>query len=189
MSSIAAILALRFVQGACSAAVQAAGPALIADAVPPERRGQAYGVMIGAVYAGLTLGPVCAGLLVDLWGWRAVFIAGGALVLLLAAPIHFLAPRGNRRLPVRAVHLPSSALLVVAMLALVGGAASLREGALGYAGVALGLALAAGFVLLQRRLEAPLLNVEVLLRNRVLGAALLVQALLYCNAFGTVFLR
>src|SRR3954468_806436 len=35
VSSVPAILALRLVQGACSAAVQAAGPALIADAVPP----------------------------------------------------------------------------------------------------------------------------------------------------------
>src|SRR5687768_12165831 len=58
VSSIAAVLALRLAQGACSAAVQAAGPALIADAVPPERRGQAYGIVIGAVYVGLSFGPV-----------------------------------------------------------------------------------------------------------------------------------
>src|SRR3989441_11337405 len=77
LSSIGAILAMRFVQGACSAAVQAARPAIIADAVPPERRGRAYGITIGAVYAGLTLGPICAGFLVNAWGWRAVFIAGG----------------------------------------------------------------------------------------------------------------
>lgn len=188
VSSIAAVLALRVAQGACSAAIQAAGAALIADAVPPERRGQAYGIVIGSVYVGLTFGPVCAGFLVELWGWRAVFIAGGALVLLLSAPIHFLLPNSGRRLTPGAVHLPSSALLVAAMVALVGGAASVREGAAGYAGIALGLALLAAFVLLQRRLAQPLLNVEVLVKNRVLGGALLVQALLYCNAFGTVFL-
>ena len=63
VSSIPAILCLRFVQGITSAAVQAAGPAIIADAVPPERRGRAYGITIGAIYAGLTLGPICAGFL------------------------------------------------------------------------------------------------------------------------------
>src|SRR5262245_8209035 len=36
VSSVPAILALRLLQGACSALVQAAGPALIADALPPE---------------------------------------------------------------------------------------------------------------------------------------------------------
>jgi MFS family permease len=131
---------------------------------------------------------VFAGFLVDLWGWRAVFLAGGALVLLLLAPIQLMLASRWRRPAPGAVHLPSTLLAVVAMLALVGGAATLREGALGYGAMALGLALLAVFVASQRRLAQPLLNLEVLLRNRVLRSALLVQALLYCNAFGTVFL-
>ncbi|MFL6567036.1 MAG: MFS transporter [Burkholderiales bacterium] len=188
VSSVWAILALRLLQGACSAAVQAAGPALIADAVPPERRGRAYGITIGAVYAGLTLGPIFAGFLVELAGWRAVFIAGGALVLLLLAPIHFMLPAAWRRPAPRAVHVPSTALVSLAMLSLVGGAATVREGAIGYGAMALGLALLAAFLFLQRRVAQPLLNVEILGRNRVLRNQLLVQALLYCNAFGTTFL-
>ena len=187
-SSVWAILALRVLQGAFSAAVQASGPALIADAVPPERRGRAYGITIGAIYAGLTLGPIFAGFLVEIWGWRAVFLAGGAVVLVLLAPIHFMLPAAWRRPAPRAVHLPSTALVSAAMLALVAGAATVREGALGYGAMALGLVLLAAFLLLQRRVAQPLLNVEVLARNRVLGNALLVQWLLYCNAFGTVFL-
>src|SRR3954470_18583503 len=71
-SSVSALLALRFLQGVTSCAVAASGPAIIADAVPPERRGKAFGITIGAVYAGLTLGPICAGFLVNLWGWRSV---------------------------------------------------------------------------------------------------------------------
>ena len=188
VSSIALILLLRFVQGLFSSTSQAAGPAIIADAVPPERRGRAFGIMIGAVYAGLTLGPIFAGVLVDVWGWRAVFIAGGAVVLALLAPIHFMLRANWRRPPPRAVHLPSTLLAVAAMLALVGGAATLRQGALGYAGVTLGLVLAVLFVLMQRRVAQPLLDVEVLMRNRLLRNALFVQWLLYCNAFGSVFL-
>jgi len=38
ISSPILLVALRFVQGVASAGVQAAGPAIIADAVPPERR-------------------------------------------------------------------------------------------------------------------------------------------------------
>ena len=188
VSSVPALLALRFLQGVASAAVQAAGPALIADAVPPARRGWAFGITLGSIYAGLTLGPVCAGFLADLWGWRAVFLAGGALVLALFAPIHFLLAASGRRAARGAVHLPSAVLVLAAMLALVGGAASLREGLPGYGAMALGLGLLAAFVFLQRRVAQPLLYVEVLLRNAVLRNALLVQWLLYCNAFGTVFL-
>src|SRR5437763_8858741 len=187
-TSMPVLLALRFVQGVASAAVAASGPAIVADAVPPERRGSAYGITIGAVYAGLTFGPICAGLLVSYSGWRSVFIVGGAVVLLLMAPIQLLLKASWRRPAPRAVHLPSSLLVTAAMLALVGGAATLREGAAGWAAIVLGLALLAAFVLLQRRLDAPLLNVVLLVKNRVLANALLVQALLYCNAFGAVFL-
>ena len=117
-----------------------------------------------------------------------MFIAGGALVLLLLAPIHFMLPAAWRRPAPRAVHLPSTALATAAMLALVGGAATVREGAIGYGAMALGLVLLAAFFFLQRRVAQPLLNVEFLARNRVLRNALIVQWLLYCNAFGTVFL-
>src|SRR5919201_1797693 len=41
-ASMSVLLALRFLQGACSAAVQATGAAIVADAVPPERRGRAF---------------------------------------------------------------------------------------------------------------------------------------------------
>ncbi len=187
-ASVGAILALRFVQGLLSAAAQATGPAIIADVVPPERRGRAFGLAIGSVYAGLTLGPIVAGVLVDLWGWRAVFLAGGATVLALLAPIHFMLRARWRRPAPRAVHLPSAALALVAMLCLVGGAATLREGAAGYGAMAAGLALLAVFVYSQRRVAQPLLDVGVLVRNHVLRNALLVQWLLYCNAFGAVFL-
>src|ERR1051325_2568059 len=187
-SSMPVLLALRFVPGVGAAAGGASGPAIVADAVPPERRGAAYGITIGAVYVGLTFGPICAGLLVSYFGWRAVFIAGGAVVLLLMVPIQLLLKASWRRPAPRAVHLPSTLLVTAAMLALVGGAATLREGAAGWSAIALGLALLAGFVFLQRRVERPLLNVALLVQNRVLAFSLLVQWLLYCNAFGAVFL-
>src|SRR5919198_950352 len=129
-----------------------------------------------------------AGFLVEHWGWRAVFIVGGAVVLLLMAPIQFLLKASWHRPAPRAVHLPSTVLITAAMLALVGGAATLREGAVGWSAIALGLALVVVFVLLQRRVERPLLNVALLVQNRVLAYSLLVQWLLYCNAFGAVFL-
>ena len=187
-SSIGALLALRFVQGAASAAVQASGTAIIADAVPPERRGKAFGITIGAIYAGLTLGPICAGFLVGQWGWRSVFLVGGAAVVLLLLPTHFMLPARWRRPAPRAVHWPSAALVTAGMLALVGGAGTLREGPAGWGAIALGLVLIAAFIVLQPRLEVPLLNTALLVKNRVLALALLVQSLLYCNAFGTVFL-
>jgi MFS family permease len=187
-SSMPVILFLRFLQGVTASATAATAPAILADLVPPQRRGAAYGMMIAAVYAGLTLGPVCAGFLINHWGWRAVFWAGGALVVLGYVAIQVLLRSDWRRPPADAVHLPSTAMVVVSMLLLAFGCSTLRHGAAGYAAVAAGLALLVGFVLLQSRLKTPLLNVEVLTRNTVLSKALLVQLLLYTQAFCTVFM-
>ncbi|MCP5046777.1 MAG: MFS transporter [bacterium] len=73
LSSMPAILVIRFLQGVTSAIFSATGPAILADIVPAEQRGKAYGSSMGAIYTGLTLGPIVAGFLIDLWGWRASF--------------------------------------------------------------------------------------------------------------------
>ena len=74
------------------------------------------------------------------------------------------------------------------MLLLALGCSLLRLPLIGYGCVAAGLILTAIFIAWQRRLKEPLLNVEALLRNRVLGKALLVQLLLYTQAFCSVFM-
>lgn len=188
VSSLPLILILRFLQGATSALVVATAPALLADLVPPERRGRVYGSMIGAVYAGLTLGPVCAGLLIHLWGWRPVFLVAGALLVLVYALTRAMLPSSWRRPTAGAVHRPSSVLVVAAMLLLVFGVANLDAGALGYTVMTAGLGLAILFVAWQRHLEQPLLDVGLLMRNAVLRNALLAQCLLYTNAFCSVFM-
>jgi MFS family permease len=187
-SSIPVILFLRFVQGVTSSIAAATATALMADLVPPQRRGAAYGMMIAAVYVGLTLGPVCAGFLIDHWGWRAVFWAGGGLVLLGYVAIQMLLASAWRRPPPGAVHLPSTLLIMAAMLLLAIGCSILGLPIVGYACAAAGLALTVLFLWWQRRLKSPLLNVDMLMRNTVLRDALLVQVLLYTQAFCSVFM-
>ncbi len=188
VSSLPLILILRFLQGATSALVVATAPALLSDLVPPERQGRVYGSMLGAIYAGLTLGPVCAGLLIHLWGWRSVFLVAGALLVLVCALTLAMLPSSWRRPTSGAVHLPSSVLVAAAMLLLVLGVANLDAGALGYTVMTAGLGLAILSVAWQRRLQQPLLDVGLLLQNAVLRNALLVQCLLYTNAFCSIFM-
>jgi MFS family permease len=186
-SSMPAILCIRFLQGITSAVFAATGPAILADIVPAAQRGRAYGSAVGAAYAGLALGPVVAGVLSDIWGWRAVFLVGAAPLLLGSLVVHCLLPSSWRR-PAKSVHLPSTALVVVAVLCAVAGSAMVREGPVGYAYLLAGLMLATVFILWQRRLAQPLVDVEALIRHRVLRNALVVQLLLYLNAFCSIFM-
>ncbi|PRP94263.1 MFS transporter [Enhygromyxa salina] len=187
VSWIPGILLLRLVQGVMSAAIAATGPALVADIVPPERRGKAYGALLGAVYAGLTLGPVCAGLLIRVASWRAVFFVGAALLMLAYLLVALTLPSRWRR-STQPAQLPSSALIVAAVSCVVAGSATLRSGSLGIGLLAAGILLSVLFVLVQRRLDDPLLDVRGLARHPIMRDALLVQLLVYMSAYCLVFM-
>jgi MFS family permease len=187
LSNMTVILVVRFLQGITSAIFGATGFAIVADIVPSERRGRAFGSSTGAIYTGLTLGPIIGGHLIDISSWRAVFVVGSVPLLVGCALIHRWLPSSWRR-PDQAIHLPSAVLIVAAVLSLVAGTAMLRAGWIGHAALTTGLILAALFVLWQRRLARPLLDVRALMKDRVLRNALLAQMLLYMNAFSTNFM-
>jgi MFS family permease len=188
LSSVPGILFLRFVQGASGAVFAATGPAILSEIVPPERRGWVYGRSIGAIYSGLTLGPVVAGFLADLWGWRCVFLTGAVLTASGCVMISVMMPSLWRRPEKKSVHIPSALLIVVAGLCLVAGSATLRQGPFGYTLLAAAAATIAGFIRLQFHLERPLVDVRALMTNHILRMALLIQMLLYVNAFSAIFL-
>jgi EmrB/QacA subfamily drug resistance transporter len=80
--SIDVLIALRAVQGTGGALVVPLALAIVASAVPEERRGWAIGVLATGGSTFLSLGPLVAGGLVDLGGWRWVFAAGVPVALL-----------------------------------------------------------------------------------------------------------
>lgn len=181
------VLVLRVLQGLSAALCTAAGPALLMDLVPAERRGRIFGAMMGMAYAGLALGPFAAGFLVENWGWRSVFFVGAAQILLGGLPA-LLRITDKWRKPTSSMPWPS----VVLLLAVVGCvitavSAPERQQSPWPFGVA-AMVLLLGFVALQLRMAAPLLDLRELRTNTVLLAALLAQALLYLNAYCSIFL-
>jgi len=82
-------VALRFIEGMAAAATLPSARALIADTLPAEKQGEAYGVFNAFFNAGFLLGPGIGGLLATT-GYASAFI-GAALFRLLAILIVFLA--------------------------------------------------------------------------------------------------
>ncbi|MQY02621.1 DHA2 family efflux MFS transporter permease subunit [Actinomadura macrotermitis] len=103
------LLATRGVQGAAAAAMIPASLALLLHDTPPERRARAIGLWSAAGAFAAAIGPSLGGLLVDAFGWRALFAINlpvGAAMLLAGARLPRAA--GERgRLP----DLPGSVLL------------------------------------------------------------------------------
>lgn len=186
VSHSGAIVTLRFLQGAASTLCAAAGPAILVELVPAAQRGRIFGAVLGVAYAGLSLGPLTAGWIVEHFGWRAVFFFGTGLIVVGALPV-LLGMRSQWRRPERWVHVPSLVLLVAAILAAVFGSASLQT-AWGPWALCGGVFALVPFVLLQLHVAEPLLDVRELVRNAPLGLALLVQLLLYLNAYCAIFM-
>ncbi|HUG14294.1 MAG TPA: MFS transporter [Thermomicrobiales bacterium] len=87
------LLACRALQAAGSAAIPSLGTAMIARAVPFERRGWALGLTSVAVGAGSALGPTLGGVLTQFASWRMVFLISALLGLLVPLTVRYL-PEG-----------------------------------------------------------------------------------------------
>jgi EmrB/QacA subfamily drug resistance transporter len=68
--------------------------AIIAATVAPERRGQAVGMFASFQAAGMLTGPTFGGILLDVFDWRAIFVAYSAIGAMLCVMQYFLL-KGN----------------------------------------------------------------------------------------------
>jgi len=94
--SIEWLVAVRFLQGLGFAAAAPAEIAAVADVVPPEELGRAYGWVSAARQSGIIVGPALGGVLAVFGRWTVFAVTGGALAM--AALVAALTlPRSVRR--------------------------------------------------------------------------------------------
>jgi MFS family permease len=70
---------------------------LVADVMPPQRLGQAYGWYTTAIYIAMTLGPATGGYLAKALGLREVFFVSGGLLAAVALLTMMVLPEGPPR--------------------------------------------------------------------------------------------
>ncbi len=181
------LIGLRVFQGISAAMLYATQVAILTSVYPPQRRGQAIGVLAASVYFGLTCGPLVGGWLIEHVSWRAAFVAHlpiSLLVLLVALPRvpgDWMAETRGR------FDWQGAVLYAFAISCLMLGVAALPSprGLLGIGG---GIVLILVFMRQQYRRPDPLLNVALLLGNRVFGLSSLASLLMYANTFSILVL-
>jgi MFS family permease len=167
------LVGARVLQGVGGAAIVACSLGLIASAFPEgPGRARATGVWGAAIGAGVAIGPLVAGGLDVAGGWRLPYVATAIGAALLAAVGGALLRESRARRPGR-VDLAGTLLLGVALAALLAGLIEGRSGwdrpaTIGL--LALGLVAAAAFTLAERRIAAPMLDLDLFRHPDFTGA-------------------
>lgn len=81
-ANLGLLIGSRVIQGAGAAMTQGTGMAIIAASFPANERGKAIGFMMAVVSSGAIVGPALGGFLLDLFGWRAVFLVNIPMITL-----------------------------------------------------------------------------------------------------------
>lgn len=183
------LIAARAAMGLGAAAVTPSTLSLISTMFRDDRqRGVAIGLWAASVSAGVALGPLVGGLLLEAFWWGAALLVGAPVmaVVLLAAP--FLIP--EYRAPEAGKLDPASVVLsLAALLPFVFGVKKLAEtglGTLALGSLVAGVVFGVVFVRRQLRLASPLLDMR-LFSNRTFSGALTVF-MLATIALGGVYL-
>lgn len=145
------LMIFRALQALGAAMLIASGPAVIAE-TQKGGRGQALGLVAIAVAAGLTVGNVLGGIIVEFLGWRWIFLVnvpvGVAGVLMARAYVP------QTRLPV-AIDWTGAVFFAAAVLSLLAGLGA--PGTTRFAGVAVALGFFVAFLAWERRARDPLI--------------------------------
>lgn len=90
--SLGWLVAARTLQGLGAAVMMAMTLAMVGDTVTKERTGRVMGLLGTMSAMGTAMGPSVGGLLLSLWGWRALFLVGVPLGLAAAALAYWYLP-------------------------------------------------------------------------------------------------
>ncbi|PAD72672.1 hypothetical protein CHH75_15390 [Paenibacillus sp. 7541] len=183
------LIATRAFLGVAGAALMPSTLSLIGHMFKLERqRGIAIGIWMSSFAVGTIIGPMAGGIMLEFFWWGSVFLLAVPVTILLLVSAPFLLPEYRGALTVR-LDLPSVILSLAFIMALIFGIKNIAQSglnALPLVSIVVGLLLGLIFVLRQRRLPNPLMDLQ-LFRQRPFSTALAV--LLLCNlAIGGVYL-
>lgn len=185
--NIAQLISFRIIQGLGSAMIFGTGMAIISSIFPPGERGKIIGINAAAVYLGLTLGPFLGGIIINLLGWRAVFLFMIPLSLIaLIMAIAWLkgewAEAKNEKFDFFGAF-----IYAISICAFIYGL-SIVTIHIGIILAAIGLSGLIFFIIWEGRQQYPLLNTKLFKENRIFAFSNLAAFINYSASFAIGFI-
>ncbi len=177
----------RMAQGVASAMIFATGTAILMDVYLPGERGKALGITVGAVYLGLSLGPIIGGAITQQFGWRWIFWLNLPLGLVVTIFLLKGLPEEAKPAGVEKFDLIGSLALAVSLCSLIYGMTKIPSGA-GFVVTGIGLLSFGLFIRQENRAESPLISLDLFRGNRVFAFSNLAALINYSTTAGVSFL-
>jgi EmrB/QacA subfamily drug resistance transporter len=174
--STTALVVSRITQGVGASLMMPATLSIITNAFPPAERGRAIGTWAGVSALALALGPVLGGFLTEHVTWRAIFYINIPVAAAAVAATLFAVRESRDETVGKQIDFAGTAVLTVGLTA---GVLALIEGnswGWGSARILLligaSIAFLAAFLVVERRVKAPIVQFEFLRNRDFVGATL-----------------
>lgn len=165
------LVAFSFLQGLGCAMIFATMVALLSSVFPMERRGEALGLYISAVYIGLFLGPILGGVLIQYLGWRSIYLFNIPIGIILLSTLIWKLKMEWAEARGEGFDYRGAVIYSLSLVALLYGFSSLLED-LGKVALGIGFLGIVCFFLLESRTDTPILKLEIFKNRRTSFTAL-----------------
>ncbi len=181
------LIALRFLNGFGSAMIFATALAILTSSYDKSVRGRVLGINVAAVYLGLSLGPSIGGFFTMYFGWRSIFYLNAVLAAIIIPVAMSKLPNDNRKRPDVPFDYKGTLIYGLSLAMIIYGF-PLIPNLIGFVLLGLGLAGTYAFLLLEDKVEDPLLNMRKFKHNKVFIFSNIAAFINYSATFALVFL-
>jgi Arabinose efflux permease len=181
------LIVFRAFQGVGASMMFGTGVAILTSVFPLAERGKALGINLAGVYLGLSMGPVLGGIMTQYLGWRSIFFLN-VLLGLVAISFVLLRLKGEwAECKGEKFDFKSAVVYSFALLFLMYGFSLIPE-TLGIILTVMGIIGIIMFVLVDTKVDSPLLDMGLFLKNKIFALSNLAALINYSTTTGAVFL-
>lgn len=180
------LIAFRFLSGLGSAMMFSTNIAILTAAVPAEKRGWALGVNTATVYFSIAAGPFIGGLLTQAFGWHSIFFLAVIISVIVLIGAAIIIKDDWKDPSKKAFDYIGTVIYAAGLFSLIYGFSNLP----GTKGIILALAgvlILTLFTFYEKKLEAPVFNINLFIKNRIFRLSTLSALINYsatmCIAF------